>query len=83
MHPKIQQAMSNISKTSRVLEKFWLVIASLATIFTIVIGIMDGFKGIQFFLVVCGLAWGVYLIRRGLRIRLEKIDEENKQGGKK
>ena len=75
--------MSNISKTSRILEKFWLVIASLATLFTIIIGIMDGFKGLKFFVVVCGLAWGVYLIRRGLRIRLEKIDAEKKQGAKK
>lgn len=74
--------MSNISKTSRVLELFWLVIASLSTLLTLIIGFMDGFKGIKIFLLVCGLAWGVYLIRRGLRIRLEKIDAEKKSKGK-
>lgn len=75
--------MSNISKASRVLEKFWLVVASIATLFTIIIGFMDGFKGIKIFLLVCGLAWGVFFIRRGLRIRLEKIDKEKQQRGKK
>ena len=59
---------------NKILEKFWLVIASIATVFTVVIGILDNFKGIKVFLVVCGLAWGIYFIRRGLRIRLEKLD---------
>jgi len=57
-----------------ILEKFWLVVASVATVFTIVIGIMDDFKGIRVFLIVCGLAWGLFFIRRGLRKRLEKLN---------
>jgi hypothetical protein len=59
---------------NNILEKFWLVVATMATVFTIVIGIIDDFKGISVFLMVCGLAWGLYLIRRGLRKRLEKMD---------
>ena len=59
---------------NNILEKFWLVVASVATVFTIVIGIMDNFKGIRVFLIVCGLAWGLYFIRRGLRKRIEKMD---------
>ena len=59
---------------NNILEKFWLVVATMATVFTIVIGIIDNFKGINVFLMVCGLAWGLYFIRRGLRKRLEKMD---------
>jgi hypothetical protein len=59
---------------NNILEKFWLVVATIATVFTIAIGITDNFKGISVFLMVCGLAWGLYFIRRGLRKRLEKMD---------
>ena len=63
-----------MNKMNNILEKFWLVVATISTVFTIVIGIIDDFKGISVFLMVCGLAWGLYLIRRGLRKRLEKMD---------
>ena len=63
-----------MNKMNSILEKFWLVVATVATVFTIVIGIMDDFKGIRVFLIVCGLAWGLYFIRRGLRKRLEKLN---------
>jgi len=63
-----------MNKMNSILEKFWLVVASVATVFTIVIGIMDDFKGIRVFLIVCGLAWGLFFIRRGLRMRLEKLN---------
>ena len=59
---------------NNILEKFWLVVATIATVFTIVIGVIDNFKGISVFLMVSGLAWGLYFIRRGLRKRLEKMD---------
>ena len=59
---------------NNILEKFWLVVAAIGTVFTIVIGIIDNFKGVGVFLIVCGLAWGLYFIRRGLRKRIEKID---------
>ena len=68
-----------MNKMNSILEKFWLVVASISTIFTIVIGIMDDFKGIRVFLVVCGLAWALYLIRRGLRKRLEKLDSTHQK----
>ncbi len=59
---------------NNILEKFWLLVATFASVFTIVIGIIDNFKGIGVFLMICGLAWGLYFIRRGLRKRLEKMD---------
>ena len=34
---------------NNILEKFWLVVASISTVFTIVIGIIDSFKGISHF----------------------------------
>ena len=63
-----------MNKMNNILEKFWLAVATIATVFTIVIGFIDNFKGIRVFLILCGLAWGLYFIRRGLRKRLEKID---------
>ena len=66
-----------MNKMNNILEKFWLVVASISTVFTIVIGIIDSFKGITIFLMVCGLAWGLYFIRRGLRKRLEKMDKSS------
>jgi hypothetical protein len=58
-----------------ILEKFWLVVATIASVFTIVIGFIDDFNGIRVFLIVCGLAWGLFFIRRGLRKRLEQLDK--------
>ena len=63
-----------MNKMNNILEKFWLLVATFASVFTIVIGIIDNFKGIGVFLMICGLAWGLYFIRRGLRKRLEKMD---------
>ena len=64
-----------MGKMNKMLEKFWLLVASISTIFTIVIGFQDGWQGIQIFLGMCGLAWAMYLIRRGLRKRLEKLEQ--------
>ena len=67
---------------NNILEKFWLAVATIATVFTIVIGFIDNFKGIRVFLILCGLAWGLYFIRRGLRKRLEKIDNTSSKKNK-
>jgi hypothetical protein len=58
---------------NNILEKFWLVVAIIATVFTTVIGFTDGFKESRVFFLLCGVTWGIYLIRRGLRKRLEKL----------
>ena len=60
---------------NRILEKFWLVVAIISTVFTIVIGIVDDFKGFRVFFLLCGVTWAIYLIRRGLRKRLEKLQD--------
>jgi hypothetical protein len=64
-----------MNKMNSILEKFWLVVATIASVFTIVIGFIDDFNGIRVFLIVCGLAWGLFFIRRGLRKRLEQLDK--------
>tara|TARA_B110000305_G_C19075389_1_gene463668 strand:+ start:422 stop:637 length:216 start_codon:yes stop_codon:yes gene_type:complete len=71
-----------MNKMNNILEKFWLAVATIATVFTIVIGFIDNFKGIRVFLILCGLAWGLYFIRRGLRKRLEKIDNTSSKKNK-
>jgi hypothetical protein len=67
---------------NNILEKFWLVVATFATVFTIVIGFTDGFKESRVFFLLCGVTWGIYLIRRGLRKRLEKMDDTSSKKNK-
>ena len=66
-----------------ILEKFWLVVALLATILTIYLIIVDGFEAAKFYVLIVGLVWGMFLIRRGIRRRLEKFENEKKQDTKK
>jgi len=65
------------------LEKFWMVIAILATLLTIYLIAIDGFNAAIYYILITGLVWGMYLIRRGIRIRLAKMDEEQKNDKKK
>tara|TARA_B100001964_G_C13835755_1_gene423567 strand:- start:329 stop:571 length:243 start_codon:yes stop_codon:yes gene_type:complete len=69
-----KSGIDKIKKWNRILEKVWLVIAILTLLLSIVIGFIDNWvweKVVTYFL-LSGLAWGVYLIRRGLRKRLDK-----------
>ena len=66
-----------------ILEKFWLVVASLATLLTIYLITIDGFKAAQFYVLIVGLIWGMFLVRRGIRKRFEKIENEKNQDNKK
>ncbi len=65
------------------LEKFWMVIAILATLLTFYLIIIDGFEAAIYYVLITGLVWGMYLIRRGIRIRLGKMEEERKENSKK
>lgn len=60
------------------MEKAWLIIASLFTLFTIYVVIKEGFAGFKFYALLTGLAWGLYLVRRGMRIRVDKILNDSK-----
>jgi len=66
-----------------ILEKFWLVIAILATMLTLYLITIDGFNAAIYYILITGLVWGMYLIRRGIRIRLGKMEEEKKKQDKK
>lgn len=66
--------MEQIKKWNKRLEKIWLVIAIIASIGAIVYSIID--KGeieadMPYYLLAL-IAWGIYLIRRGLSKRLSK-----------
>lgn len=66
--------MDAIKKWNSRLEKIWFVIAILATIFAVVVSIIDSFEGVEVYYLLALMAWGIYLIRRGLRKKLSKND---------
>lgn len=66
--------MDAIKKWNSRLEKIWFVIAILATIFAVVVSIIDNFEGVEVYYLLALMAWGIYLIRRGLRKKLSKND---------
>lgn len=66
-----------------ILEKFWFTIAILITLLTIYLGFKDGFDAAKFYLLITGLVWGMFLVRRGIRKRFEKLENEKNQEVKK
>jgi|TARA_B100000497_G_C7641796_1_gene385838 ABC-type nitrate/sulfonate/bicarbonate transport system permease component len=66
--------MDAIKKWNNRLEKIWFVIAIIASFFAIAISIIDNFENVQVYYLLALLAWGIYLVRRGLRKRLSKND---------
>ena len=64
--------MKEIQKWNSRLEKFWLVVAIVSTLGSFVIGVVDSFQGVSSYFLLSLMAWGVFLIRRGLRKRFEK-----------
>tara|TARA_B100001939_G_C16585002_1_gene464434 strand:- start:77 stop:319 length:243 start_codon:yes stop_codon:yes gene_type:complete len=71
---KNNSSLDKLKKWNNRLEKVWLIIAIVTLIISVIIGFVDNWewdKVANYFL-LSGLAWGIYLIRRGLRIRLDK-----------
>lgn len=66
-----------------ILEKFWLLIAILTSLLTLYLMFKDGFIAAKYYLLITGLVWGMFLVRRGIRKRMEKIENEKKQDSKK
>ncbi len=64
--------MDSIKKWNNRLEKIWFVIAIIASFLAIIISILDNFENVQVYYLLALLAWGIYLVRRGLRKRLSK-----------
>ena len=71
---KNNSSLDKLKKWNNRLEKVWLIIAIVTLLISLIIGFVDNWewdKVANYFL-LSGLAWGIYLIRRGLRIRLDK-----------
>ena len=71
---KNNSSLDKLKKWNNRLEKVWLIIAIVTLLISVIIGFVDSWewdKVANYFL-LSGLAWGIYLIRRGLRIRLDK-----------
>jgi len=68
------------NKMARVMVKVWFVIATLTTVFSLVIALMEGFYKTRIFFLFCGLAWGIFFIRRGSVKRVERHDAAKEIG---
>ena len=60
--------IDNIRKWQKFMEKVWFYVAIIATASSLVIGFVDQWQGVLSYFLLSGLAWGVFLIKRGLRI---------------
>ena len=67
-----KSSIDSIRKWNRIMEKVWFYIALLATATSLVIGFVDHWQGVLTYFLLTGLAWGIFLIRRGVRIKLDK-----------
>ncbi len=67
-----KSSINNIRKWQKFMEKVWFYVAILATASSLVIGFVDKWEGVLSYFLLSGLAWGVFLIKRGLRIKLDQ-----------
>ena len=63
--------MESLKKWNKRSEKVWLIISLISTVAAIVISIIDNLKEVKVYYLLSIMAWGIYLIRRGLSKRLE------------
>tara|TARA_B110000977_G_C10847233_1_gene404388 strand:+ start:358 stop:552 length:195 start_codon:yes stop_codon:yes gene_type:complete len=63
--------MESLKKWNKRSEKIWFIISILSSIAAIVISIIDNFKDVKVYYLLAIMAWGIYLIRRGLSKRLD------------
>ena len=64
--------MEGLKKWNNRLEKIWLGIAIISTIIALYFAIIDQFNGDFMYFLLAVMAWGIYLVRRGLGKRLNK-----------
>jgi hypothetical protein len=62
--------MESLKKWNKRSEKVWLIISLISTVAAIVISIIDNLKEVKVYYLLSIMAWGIYLIRRGLSKRL-------------
>ena len=70
-----KSSIDSIRKWNKIMEKVWFYIALLATATSLVIGFVDKWQGVLTYFLLTGLAWGIFLVRRGVRIKLEKSSD--------
>ena len=63
--------MESLKKWNKRSEIIWFIISILSSIAAIVISIIDNFKDVKVYYLLAIMAWGIYLIRRGLSKRLD------------
>ena len=63
--------MESLKKWNKRSEKVWLLISLISTVAAIVISNIDNFKEVKVYYLLSVMAWGIYLIRRGLSKRLD------------
>jgi hypothetical protein len=64
--------MESLKKWNKRSEKVWLIISLISTVAAIVISIIDNFNEVKVYYLLSIMAWGIYLIRRGLSKRLDR-----------
>ena len=64
--------MESLKKWNKRSEKVWLTISLISTVSAIVISVIDNFKEVKVYYLLSIMAWGIYLIRRGLSKRLDR-----------
>mgnify|MGYP000449769083 CR=1 FL=1 len=57
---------------NKIMELFWLVTGVIATLFVTIMGVKEGFSNWYFYYIFGGMCLGTYLMRRTMRIRMEK-----------
>jgi len=62
--------MESLKKWNKRSEKVWLIISLISTVAAIVISIIDNLIEVKVYYLLSIMAWGIYLIRRGLSKRL-------------
>jgi len=70
--------MDLTKKINKFAERFWLLIAICSSVAVVVFRIIDGYFN-QYYLLLVPFTWGIYLVRRGLRIRLNRVSSQKDQ----
>ena len=70
--------MDLTKKINKFAERFWLVIAVCSTVAVVVFRIIDGYFN-QYYLLLVPFTGGIFLVRRGLRIRLNRASSPKNQ----
>ena len=64
--------MDGLKKWNKRLKKIWLVIAIFSTLIALYFTVIDQFNGDFVYFLLALMAWGIYLVRRGIDKRLNK-----------